>query len=208
MWTTETVGEHSYPVWQPVEPVRFVILWLNTEPVVVPHGWAIVRWPSDTWHLTKAEEVQLTDVLLPWIGQRWGVTSRGIAMAGTGPGGQAALRWGFRFPDRFGAIAAIQPWIEFEQLFNSGSFVDELFPRKETARQANAILALNSAKVPAFVWFSSDPADELWHRGADRLHEKLAAIGHEHLFIERNSSVDEMLYALAPALQTLSRRLM
>jgi hypothetical protein len=208
MWTTETVGEHSYPVWQPVEPVRFVLLWLNAEPVEAPSGMAVVCWPSDTWHLTKAEEAQLIDVLLPWIQQRWTVTSRGIALSGIGPGGQAALRWGFRFPDRIGAIAANQPWIEFEQLFNSGTFLDELFPRKEAARQANAILALNSAKVPFFVWFSSSPTDPLWYRGADRLHEKLNATGHEHHFIDRSSSAEEMLASLVPAMQTLSRRLM
>ena len=208
MRTTEIIGGCTYHVWQPAEPVRFVILWLNAEQIEVTPGWAVVCWPSDTWHLTKEEERQLVDTLLPWIQQHWNIPAKSIALSGSGPGGQAAFRWGFKFPDRFGAIAALQPWIEFEQLFNTGTFLDELFPRKEAARQANAILALNSAKIPFFVWFSSDPANALWHRGADRLHEKLAAIGHEHRFIDRSSSVDEMIQALVPAMQTLSRRLM
>jgi hypothetical protein len=208
MWTTETIGEGLFQIWQPSQPVRFVLLWLNAELVEAPPGMAVICWPSETWHLTKAEELQLIDGLLPGIQQRWPVTSRGIALAGAGPGGQAALRWGFKFPDRMGAIAAIEPWIEFEQLFNSGTFLDELFPRKEAARQANAILALNSAKIPFFVWFSSSRTDPLWFRGADRLHEKLNAIGHEHYFSAGSSSADDMLASLVPAMQTLSRRLM
>ncbi len=208
MWTNETIGESTCQVWQPSTPPRFVLVWLGSDSPLSPPDFATVVWPSDTWHLTKPEEVHLVDVLLPWIAQRWGVTSRGIALAGTGPGGQAALRFGFKHPDRVGAIAALQPHIEFEQMHGEGTVLDELFPRKEAARQANAILALNSAKIPHLVWLSTNVDDVRWHRGADRLHEKLLAIGHQHTFLERESSVGEMLTAITQALQILSRRLM
>jgi enterochelin esterase-like enzyme len=208
MWMTQPIGANTYRIWQPPEAVRFAMLWLNAEEMTAPPGWAVVRWPSDTWHLTKAEDAELLEIVLPWIQQQWNLPAKAVALAGSGAGGQAALRWGFRYPGRVGAVAAIQPSIEFEQLFNSGTFLDELYPRKEAARQANAILALSSAKVPPFVWISSDPPDELWHRGADRLREKLNANGHEHRFVETSCTSDDLWKELVPAMQALSRRLM
>ena len=128
------------------------------------------------------------------IERRFGVVPPGVAILGTGMGGQGALRIAYRHPSLFPVVAAIAPAIDFhltmhDSFLNDGDpsaacdlFVElrEIFLDAERARQDTAILHVHPLNWPRNQWFASDPADPQWHDGAVRLQSKLVALGIPH----------------------------
>src|SRR5262249_7540740 len=85
-----------------------------------------------------------------------------------------------KYPERFPAVAALAPAIEHHELYGQGSPLDELYDSKEQCRQDTVPMHVQPGRVPPHLFFASDPGDEFWFRGGDRLREKLAALGVEH----------------------------
>jgi S-formylglutathione hydrolase len=124
------------------------------------------------------------------IHRRFGVTPSGIALIGTGMGGQGALRLAYRHPTIFPVAAAIAPAIDFHLAMrecderNDGEYYDtlwQLFGDVERARQDTAILHVHPLNWPRHQCFASDPSDLHWHDGAVRLRSKLVALGIPHV---------------------------
>jgi hypothetical protein len=109
----------------------------------------------------------------------WSLDSEPELLALADPGRQAAVRLALRHPDRFPVAAALDAAFDFHDLYDRGTALDDLFPTRERARQATAVLHVDPHKWPPHLWFAADPAGP-WHRGADRLHEKLTAYGVPH----------------------------
>ena len=152
------------------------LLWLHSADVpgladlAAAHGLDLVAPPADDRWWTVAAEADLLALADP--GRKW-------AAAGVGMGGQAAVRIGLRHPDRFPVVAAIDAAFDFHDHHGRGTPLDALFPTRERARQDTAVLHVNPSRWPPHLWFAADPAGP-WHRGADRLHEKLTAYGVPH----------------------------
>jgi S-formylglutathione hydrolase len=134
----------------------------------------------------------VVDVVRAEVERRFGVTSPGIALVGTGMGGQGALRIAYRHPAIFPVAAAIAPAIDFHLAMrhagdrDDGESFDTLWDTYgdvERARQDTAILHVHPLNWPRHQWFASDPADIDWHDGAARLHSKLVALGIPHTAI-------------------------
>jgi S-formylglutathione hydrolase FrmB len=104
-----------------------------------------------------------------------------IGLLGTSMGGQGALRFAFKYPNRFAVVAAISPAIDYHLRWNEGDeTISQMYPDAEAARQDTAILHVHPLNWPRNIWFSCDPADTRWHDSADRLHMKLQALGIPH----------------------------
>jgi len=123
------------------------------------------------------------------IERRFGVKPPGIALLGTGMGGQGSLRISYRHPTIFPVAAAIAPAIDFHLAMrecddrDDGEYYDtlwETYGDVERARQDTAILHVHPLNWPRHQWFASDPADVHWHDGAARLTSKLRALGIPH----------------------------
>jgi S-formylglutathione hydrolase FrmB len=181
------------------------LLWLHAGDAPATAGLDVVAPPADERWWALASEPDLLALAEP--GRRW-------AVAGIGMGGQAAIRLALRHPDRFPVAAAIDAAFDFHDLYGRGTALDALFPTRERARQDTAVLHVNPSRWPPHLWFAADPAGP-WHRGADRLHEKLTAYGVPHTadldttgpgYAEKK--LPELLAFVAAGLTRESRRLM
>jgi len=123
------------------------------------------------------------------IERRFGVKPPGIALLGTGMGGQGSLRISYRHPTVFPVSAAIAPAIDFHLAMREcdervdGDYYDtlwETYGDVERARQDTTILHVHPLNWPRHQWFASDPSDPHWHDGAARLQSKLRALGIPH----------------------------
>jgi hypothetical protein len=141
--------------------------------------------------------------------QRFGIRSPGIALVGTGMGGQGALRIAYRHPAVFPVAAAIDPAIDFHVAMREIDLRDdaaaieplwETYGDVERARQDTAILHVHPLNWPRHQWFASDPADRDWHDGAVRLDSKLRALGIPHTALLSASGPDETATVAAEAL--------
>ena len=124
------------------------------------------------------------------IDRRFGVQNPGIAVIGTGMGGQGALRIAYRHPTIFPVAGAIAPSIDFHLAMrdadsreDGGLFATlwETYGDVERGRQDTAILHVHPLNWPRHQCFAADPADLRWHDGAARLHGKLVALGIPHV---------------------------
>jgi S-formylglutathione hydrolase FrmB len=129
----------------------------------------------------RSAEQYLLDDVVPWTLKQFNVPANAIALAGAGAGGQGALRFGFKHPDRFRTVASLNGSIDHYELFGRGTCLDEMYPSREHCRQDGVMLHVHPSNWPPNVWFACDP-DSPWHRGNDRLHEKLMALGVPHTF--------------------------
>src|SRR5262249_35412710 len=100
-------------------------------------------------------------------------------LLGAGMGGQGALRLAFKHPELFPAVAGIASAIDYHELYGAGTPLDETYDSKEQCRQDTAPLHVHPSRVPPNIFMAIDP-DDPWHRGNDRLHEKLGALGVAH----------------------------
>jgi S-formylglutathione hydrolase len=125
----------------------------------------------------RSAERWVLDSLVPFCLTRWGVGTLGLA--GLGAGGQGALRLGFKHPNTFRVVAALDGAIDHHELYGRGTPLDDLYDSREWCRQDSATLHIHPSRQPPHLFFACDPASP-WHRGNDRLHEKLAALGVPH----------------------------
>ncbi len=95
---------------------------------------------------------------------------------GDGVGGQGVFQLAFRRPKVFPAVAAINPAIDFHEIFGQGTAIDELFENREAARQETAILRLHPAGWPRWMRLIADRKG-FWFDGADKLDMKLKSMG-------------------------------
>ena len=211
-WSVIEVGGHPCELHVPPDPLpgRAVIFlhgllepWLQDMPaltrlieehrlpVIAPRtgrSWWLDRIvPSFDRDLTPERFV--VDAVRCEMARRFGVAPPGIALIGSGMGGQGALRIAYRHPAVFPVAAAIAPAIDFHQAMrqagdrDDGEYYDtlwQLFGDVERARQETAILHVHPLNWPRHQFFASDPADRHWHDGAARLHGKLVALGIPH----------------------------
>jgi hypothetical protein len=155
--------------------------------------------------------------------RRFDIHPPGIALVGTGMGGQGALRISYRHPAVFPVAAAIAPAIDFHQamreidLREDAASIEPLWESYgdvERARQDTAILHVHPLNWPRHQWFASDPSDRDWHDGAVRLDSKLRALGIPHTALLSSCGGDaatavaaEAISFVVAALDQESRRL-
>lgn len=187
---------------------------------VCPHGqrcwWADRICPE--FNPAISPERHLLQNVLPFFRERWGLAPPAVGLFGVGMGGQGALRLAFKHPELFPVVAALAPSVEYHELYGHGTPVDAMYDSKEQCRQDTAPMHVHPSRFPPHLFFAGDP-DDPWHRGADRLHEKLAALGVEHQCdLETragghswqyfNHIADRAVRFLADGLEQQSRRLL
>jgi S-formylglutathione hydrolase len=154
--------------------------------------------------------------VLPFFTDRWELETKAIGLLGTGMGGQGALRLAFKHPQSLLTVAALAPSIEYQELHGRGTALDHMYDSKEQCRQDTAILHLHPSHYPPHIFFAIDP-DDPWHRGSDRLHEKMNALGVPHTaeFVNGGTGwefgrkmAEPALQFLINGLETESRRLL
>lgn len=147
--------------------------------VICPHGER--SWWTDVVCSEFGPDVSplqfLTDSVLPYIEQRWNVRPPAVGLTGNSMGGQGALQLAYRRPGEFPVVAAISPAIDFHNWYGQGLPLDEMFPNREAARQATAILQIHPLNWPRHQLLVCDPTDEEWFEGVERLAMKLSATG-------------------------------
>ena len=164
-------------------------------------------------------ERHLLDAVLPYFAARWGFAPPAVGLLGVSAGGQGALRLAFRHPRTFPIVAAVAPLLDHHDWYGSGTSLDELYDSKEQCRQDSALLHIHPSHFPPHLFFCVDPADALWFRGNDRLHDKLAALGvpHEcdlttsgggHTWDYFNRMADRAVRFVEGGLREMSRRLL
>jgi S-formylglutathione hydrolase len=137
---------------------------------------------SSEFEREQTAESFLLDFVLPEFASRWKLTTPRIGLFGFGMGGQGALKLAFRYPDRFPAVAALSPALDYHELYGQGTPLDQMYDSKEQCRQDTALLHVHPSRYPPHLLFAVSPNDSLWYRGNDRLHEKLSALGITHQF--------------------------
>jgi pimeloyl-ACP methyl ester carboxylesterase len=146
---------------------------------VCPHGqrswWTDVVCPEFDPQITPLE--YLRHHVVPFFAERWNVAPPGIGLMGISMGGQGALQLAYRHPREFPVVAAISPAVDFHNWHGQGLPLDDMFPTRESARQATVTLQIHPLNWPRHQWFVSDPDDADWHEGADRLAMKLSSMG-------------------------------
>lgn len=204
-WTSETVGGHACDVFEPVtaNPYGFVLIYLHGVhlqrlvdkpaftvecarhglPVVAPvtqRSWWTNRICREFDPRITAER-HLLDHVLPWIEQRFGARPPRIGLFGTSMGGQGALRFAYKYPDRFPVVAALSPAIDYYTRMSEGDeTLAEMYEESEEARQDSATLWIHPLNWPRHQYFCCDPADLRWFDSSDRLRMKLWSLGIPH----------------------------
>jgi S-formylglutathione hydrolase FrmB len=147
-----------------------------------PHGqrsWWADRICTEFDAKLTAEQHVIRNVL-PFMRQRWQLGARAVGLLGTSMGGQGALRLAFKHPELFPIAAGIAPAIDYHEWYGRGLCLDDMYDSKEQCRQDTATLHVPPHGFPPHIFFCVDPDDADWHRGSDRLHEKLNALGLSH----------------------------
>lgn len=201
-WSSTAVAGKPVDVFTPSGPPRFGVLYLHEVDGQSLRGhptftrllgelglvclcpqtglsWWVSR-PCPVFDPVLTPEQHLLQNVLPLFQERWGLRPRSIGLLGFGMGGQGALRLAFRHPELFPVVAAIAPCVDYHELYGAGTPLDEMYDSKEQCRQDTALLWLPPVYPPPHIWYAIDPNDE-WLRGADRLHEKMNALGVEHV---------------------------
>jgi S-formylglutathione hydrolase len=220
MWTRTDIAGKPADVFEP-DALRFALVWLPSfageRPdaaqlrehhlaCVAPHGaqsWWVDRvCDSFDPHLTA--EQHLLQNVLPWAEQKW---NRLVALAGVEAGGQGAVRFGLKHPNVVKAVGSLGGAFDFHELYGRGTPLDDMYPDRERCRHDTAVLHVDPHRWPPHLYFACHPASP-WHRGNDRLHEKLAAYGVPHTCgLDAGGSLEAMLAFLVAGLERESRRL-
>lgn len=214
-WQTAEIAGHEVHHWEPAcRSGPYALLYLHDAdsksldqipaashlietmnwPVICPQAgacWWLDRIVSE-FDATVTPMQWLVSHVIPWAEQHYRITPRGLALLGRGMGGQGVLNLGFIQGTRFPVVVSLQASIAFEQLYGSGSCIDQCFTSPEHARQYTAGMMVNPKQAARSIAIYSDTSDTLWHRGNDRLHEKLRALGLEHSYQVQSSAVEEL----------------
>lgn len=200
-WTTTAVGGKPADVFDPPAKPRFGVLFLHPVGLetlrdrpaytrvlaelnlacVCPHGgrcWWADR-VCEEFDPALTPERHLLDRVVPYFKERWGIVPRGIGLLGISMGGQGALRLAFKHPQTFPVAAGIASAFDYHERYGQGTPLDAMYDSKEQCRQDTALMHVPPFHPPPHLFFCADPDDE-WHRGNDRLHEKLSALGVPH----------------------------
>lgn len=146
---------------------------------------AIAPAGESCWWLDRRErnfDDELTPIgyllehVVPFIEVTFNVRSPAIKLLGDGVGGQGVFQLAFRRPRDFPAVAAIDPAIDFHEIYGRGTPIDEIFENREEARQETAILRLHPAGWPRRMRLIADRTG-FWFGGADKLDMKLKSMG-------------------------------
>jgi S-formylglutathione hydrolase len=108
---------------------------------------------------------------------RWRMEPSQIGVCGVEMGGQGALQLVYRHARQFAVVAAISPIVDFESWHGHGTTLDDMFPTREAARQATAILHIHPLDWPRRQLLLCDPADRYCFDGIMRLASKLSSSG-------------------------------
>jgi S-formylglutathione hydrolase len=179
--------------------------------------WSDRLCPEYDRHRSAAAYVM--EAVLPFVRTRWSLGSRSVGLFGISMGGQGALRLAFQHPEEFRVVAGISSAIDYHEHYGQGTPLDEMYASREHCRQDTALMHIDPAVQPPHIYFCCDPDDVDWHRGNDRLHEKLAALGVAHTcdlttqagghtWEYYNSVADRVIRFLAAGLEQESRRLL
>lgn len=226
-WTRTESGGKPVDRFEPSGALPFVLVWLHDESGAMPaadpaftaelaaqrlscaaphaaRSWWVDRvCPEFDPHLTA--ERHLIENIVPGLG------TRRVAIAGAGMGGHGALRLAFRNPQLFPVAASIDGALDFHEQYGRGTPLDEMYPSRESTRQDCAILHIHGHVWPPHIYFACSLASE-HHRGNDRLHEKLTALGVPHTAEldappDVHRLVTPMFAFVAAALEREARRL-
>lgn len=147
-------------------------------PVICPQGGKSWWLPVTTPEFPDQSPLDyLRNEVTPWAQARWGLSSRQLALLGVSMGGQGALQLAYRHALEYPVVVAISPAIDFDRIYGRGYSVEEIFPDAEAARQETVTLHLHPLNWPKSQFFCSDPLDQNWHEGCDRLASKLSSSG-------------------------------
>ena len=167
------------------------------------HAVVEVARPAEVW-TTPDAEAWVAASLNPWALARWGVPH--AALVGVGVAGHAALRLAFRQAGRFPVVATENAAVDLHDYHGTGTPLDTLYDSREACRQDSALLAIRPFRTPPHVAFACRPG-HAHHRGNDRLHEKLNAVGVAHRFATAGDFADTLAAFVADALRHQARRL-
>ena len=204
-WTEESVGGHPCDVYEPTRRNEhgYVVIYLhgvhlnrlvdkpafveqferNGLPVIAPmtqrSWWTNRICPEFDPRLTAERHV--LDNVLPFLERRFDARPPQIGLLGTSMGGQGALRFSYKYPQRFPVVAALSPAIDYQSRFyEEDDTIPQMYPDPEAVRQDTATLHIHPLNWPRHQFFCCDPADHPWWESADRLRMKLAALGVPH----------------------------
>lgn len=205
-WTETTVAGRPCDVYQPPQPNAhgYVVLFLHGVhlgrlvenevycrefdrrglpvfgPMTARSWWTDEICAEFDPHVSAERHV--VERVVPEICRRWNTSTGRIALLGTSMGGQGALRLAFKHPATFPVAAGISPAIDYHLRFHDAGeeTLPLMYADAEAARQDTALLHVHPLNWPRNLWFSSDPTDECWYAGAQRLHMKLGALGIPH----------------------------
>jgi pimeloyl-ACP methyl ester carboxylesterase len=203
-WTLETVAGHPCEVFRPARrhAQGHAVLYLHgvhetpladqrqfTE-AFERHGLVVIgprtrrSWWTDRicpeFDRQISAERHVLERVVPWMESEFAVSPPQIGLLGTSMGGQGALRWSYKYPDRFPVVAAISPAIDFHRRMVEPDENDpllEMYDDPESARQETAILYIHPLNWPRHQFFCCDPGDPRWYESADRLRMKLSSLG-------------------------------
>ncbi|MGL6074027.1 MAG: hypothetical protein ACRC8S_07690 [Fimbriiglobus sp.] len=161
-------------------------------------GWTVrnVGQASEDWLLPAAE-----DALVGMF------TDTRQALFGLGTGGHAALRFGFRYHAICPIVVVLNAVVDLHDCYGLGTVLDEYYPSREACRQASALLQIRPFQVPTHLYHACEPGHPA-HRGNDRLHEKLRALGIAHTFDEALHPEARVIESANAAWQKLARKLL
>jgi S-formylglutathione hydrolase FrmB len=204
-WIETNIAGHACDVFEPVErnPRGFSLIYLHgmhlnrlvDQPAFTAeferHGLPVAApFAARSWWTDRicrefddklTAERHVLDNVLPFVNEHFASQPPGVGLLGTSMGGQGALRFAFKHPNRFPVAAAISPAIDYHLRWNEGDeTLPQMYADAETVRQDTATLHVHPLNWPRNIWFACDPADVRWHESADRLHMKLAALGIPH----------------------------
>lgn len=208
-WNEVTVSGHPCDVYEPssMNEFGYVLIYLHGVhlnrlvdkdaftrqfelhglPVVAPmtgRSWWTDRI-CEEFDSTISAEAHVRQNIVGYIRDRFGTKERRIGLLGTSMGGQGALRFAYKYPREFPAVAAISPAIDYQLRFEDGDETLPLMYRDpEEVRQDTALLHVHPLNWPHHQFICCDPADERWFESADRLQMKLYSLGipHEYEF--------------------------
>lgn len=201
-WRMAEVGGHPCDVFEPARrrPDRCALIYLHgvhqqrlidKTPFCEAfdrHGFVVVgphtkrSWWTDRicpeFDPEVSAERHVLDRVLPWLESEFRVTPPAIGLLGTSMGGQGALRFAYKYPQRFPVVAALSPAIDYQIRFDEpDDTLPQMYRDAEQVRQDTALLHIHPLNWPRHQFFCCDPTDSTWWDSADRLRMKLGSLG-------------------------------